>query len=681
MTINIGTPNLSPAESASQELQQGIDYHRQNRLDLAEEIYRNILNKEPENSRVLYFMGLLALQTNNPTQAENFFRQAANLEPDNATYLAHLGIACLVREELRSAETAFRRALQLSPDSYEANVYLGSLLLLEERYQEAIWPLEQAVQSSPRNPKPFALLAKALTRADRIEEAEEIARAAANLNPSDQQTLDTLIQTLIDLNMPWQALKFAKRLGEQQPDDPACRVKLAQAYLNSGLSDKAMQEAKLTCNLSPQEPKYYKLLSQCLVAGINWDQALDSINHALELAPEDEDLITQKASILERKGYYQDAYHLIRPLIAGRNQFKVQALNILAFVSRKFNAQKSVAALLEGALGSPGLTRSTQLVLHFHIAELYHDLEMPDKAMESLHLANQLKGRSYNPENQTEFFSRLQEVFTSNSLQRLPQSSRDTQRPIFILGMPRSGTSLTEQILASHPQVFGAGELRTIGEIAQTLNRITNSQIQYPKNVNLLGTEELDKAADMYLEHINSLVTDHGLRVTDKMPQNFLHIGLISLMFPSASIIHCRRHPLDTCLSCYFQNFFAPGLNFSYDLWNLGHYFRLYEQLMQHWKSVLPGQILDLDYESLVYHPPEHITRLLDFCGLEFHESCLRFYNSQRDVKTASYDQVRQPMYTSSAGAWKRYEHYLQPLKQALGEDILSRYEQNIIEI
>jgi len=677
MTLNIPNPDLTQSKSENEELDRAVAYHQQNRLDLAEDIYRDILDREPDNPKALYFMGLLALQVNNPEQAEQFFQGAIQVEPSNAVYLAHLGIAHLVQNKLVSAETNFRQALYNSPNTYEANVYLGSLLLLQERFQEAIWPLDQAVQLSPRDPKPFALLAKALTRTDHIEEAEEIARGAVNLNPREQQTLDTLTQALLDLNMPWQAVHLAQRLVEQEPDNPTFHMKLAQAYLHSGLSDKAVKEARLVCNLDPMNAKHYKLLSQCLSTGVDWDQALENINLALELEPENEDIMSQKASILERKGYYQDAYSLIRPLIAGRTQFKIQPLNILSFISRKFGAQEEVASLLEQGLQTPGLPKSSQTVLHFHLAELYDDLGLSDKAMQSLQRANDLKGRNYNPDSHAEFFSSLQEVFTSNSIQRLPKSSRESDRPIFIVGMPRSGTSLTEQILASHPQVSGAGELRTMGEISQSLGRITESQLPYPRNVHLLGPEEVDRATDIYLERIHSLAPEENQKVTDKMPQNFIHIGLIHLMFPDAAIVHCRRHPLDTCLSCYFQNFVAPGLNFSYDLWNLGHYFRLYEQIMQHWKTLLPQQIMDLNYESLVHDPWEHITKLLDFCGLEFDEACLRFYETKRDMKTASYDQVRQPIYTSSAGRWERYEEHLQPLKQALGEDILNQYQVN----
>ena len=239
-------------------------------------------------------------------------------------------------------------------------------------------------------------------------------------------------------------------------------------------------------------------------------------------------------------------------------------------------------------------------------------------------------------------------------------------RPVFIVGMPRSGTSLTEQILASHPEVFGAGELNDINESIAKLPAMIRNNNTYPGCIKDLNQEIADKLAQEYLTRLDSFSTEKK-RITDKMPHNFVNLGLISLLFPEARIIHCLRDPRDTCLSLYFQDFgwihpYATRLE------NLGNYYVQYKRLMKHWTSVLDTPILTIQYEDII-SDQEHISReLVNFCGLDWHDDCLQFYASTRTVATASYDQVRQPIYKKSIGRWKNYEKHLDPLTMALGE-------------
>ncbi len=237
--------------------------------------------------------------------------------------------------------------------------------------------------------------------------------------------------------------------------------------------------------------------------------------------------------------------------------------------------------------------------------------------------------------------------------------------------MPRSGTSLTEQILATHPEVFGAGELAKMGEIATSLPGWLEKNIPFPEIVLELNEDVLNKAAQEYLDFIDSLSGGVFLHVTDKMPQNFVYMGLMALVFPEVKIIHCKRNPYDTCLSNYFQHFAAAGLSFAYNLEDLGHYYRLYLDIMQHWREVLPVKFYESQYEDLVNNPKEKVRELLEFCGLSWYEGCLEFHKTKRDVKTASYDQVRKPLYKKSVARWKRYEKYLEPLRKVLEADDL----------
>jgi hypothetical protein len=236
---------------------------------------------------------------------------------------------------------------------------------------------------------------------------------------------------------------------------------------------------------------------------------------------------------------------------------------------------------------------------------------------------------------------------------------------VFIVGMPRSGTTLVEQILASHPAVFGAGELDDIRQISAALPSLLGSANPYPECLAQAGQSSLTKIADRYLVHLRGLSSD-ARRITDKMPTNFLHLGLIELLFPQARVIHVIRHPLDTCVSCYFEEFTTTN-SYAYDLEQMGIYYKQYERIMRHWKDVLKIRMLDVRYEELVDNQENICRQMIEFCDLEWDDRVLRFYETKRDVATPSFDQVRQPLYRKSIGRWKNYERHLGPLMRVLG--------------
>ncbi|MFB6261416.1 MAG: sulfotransferase, partial [Thiohalorhabdaceae bacterium] len=314
-----------------------------------------------------------------------------------------------------------------------------------------------------------------------------------------------------------------------------------------------------------------------------------------------------------------------------------------------------------------GMPKGVQMGMYFQLGGLLDKIGRYDQAIEAYHKANQLKPRSYNRQAQENHFRRIKEQYTAEFLESAPRATHGSRRPVFIVGMPRSGTSLTEQILASHPQVHGAGELEDIGATLKRIPGYLGSERAMPEAMAEATSEGLDRAAQGYLDRLAELAPAEAQRVTDKMPQNFLHLGAMALMFPEAAFIHTRRDPRDTCLSCYFQNFVAQGLTFAYDLSNLGHYYALYEDLMAHWHEVLPVSLYDLQYEELVADPETKVAELLAHCGLEWDDRCMRFFETERDTRTASYDQVRKPIYTASAGRWQRYADHIGPLVEELG--------------
>jgi hypothetical protein len=280
------------------------------------------------------------------------------------------------------------------------------------------------------------------------------------------------------------------------------------------------------------------------------------------------------------------------------------------------------------------------------------------------HAIDRARGEAFDPAVHAAYVDRLIATFTPAYFEQVRGFGLDTDVPIFVVGMMRSGTTLVEQILASHPLVYGAGERIELGLLASGLPRRLGVADEYPECVRHLDRATVQAVATTVLQGLQER-SDGARHVVDKMPLNFLGLGLIATLFPKARIIHCQRDPVDTCLSCYLRNF-AASFTFTYDLQHLGLYYRQYERLMAHWRAVLPLPIFELRYEELTAEPETHTRQLLAFCGLPWDERCLRFHETERPVRTASMLQVRQPMYRSAVGRWQRYEKHLSPLLAAL---------------
>jgi Sulfotransferase family len=313
-----------------------------------------------------------------------------------------------------------------------------------------------------------------------------------------------------------------------------------------------------------------------------------------------------------------------------------------------------------------GGTTAGEASLYFTAAELLDRAGRYDEAFSLAAKGNGLyRGERYDPAAYEHLTYPQIEYFTRERIGSMPKATVRSDKPVFIVGMPRSGTSLVEQILASHPAVHGAGELDFIHHVwVGMLDMLGSNFGQYPKCLDHLTTEQVDGMADVYLAPLVAMKPD-AMRITDKMPQNFLHLGLIASLFPGARIIHCMRDPMDTCLSCFMTHFNHPQ-PFKHDLAQLGHFYRLYEKLMAHWKAVIDLRTLEVSYEEVVANPKEQSRRMVEFLGLPWDDRCLAFHQTKRPCATASVMQVRRPVYNSSVGRWRHYEKHLGRLQTAL---------------
>jgi hypothetical protein len=307
------------------------------------------------------------------------------------------------------------------------------------------------------------------------------------------------------------------------------------------------------------------------------------------------------------------------------------------------------------------------IFLHFALGKGFDDVGDYDRAFPHFIEGCKLKRATfeYDAEQMTQHFSDIMRIFNQATMERLRGGGDPSRLPFFVLGMPRSGTTLTEQIIASHPDVHGAGELLDLMTIAQ--RDVAGMGAVFPNNIPALDQAGLGAWGADYVAGLHRRAPDAG-RITDKMPANFLAIGLIHMMLPNAKIIHVNRNPVDTCLSCFMQ-LFSSRQEQIYDLAELGRYYVDYARLMGHWRSVLPaGAFLDVQYEDIVADQETQARRMIAFCGLDWNDACIDFHKSKRSIRTASVTQVRQPIYKSSVERWRPYEKFLGPLLDALGD-------------
>ncbi|MBI2311681.1 MAG: sulfotransferase [Betaproteobacteria bacterium] len=394
------------------------------------------------------------------------------------------------------------------------------------------------------------------------------------------------------------------------------------------------------------------------------DEAVNAYRRAMERHPASPLPRVGLAGILKRRGDIRGAYDLLLPLIGSEN-CRIAAVTEFAGVSNRLDPPPPEAIpLLRKHLARPGLRALGRIKILRGLGRLCDALGRCEEALACLNEVKALQSREFGSDS-GQFFRMLDataRAYTPERLARLPRASHGSELPVFIVGMPRSATTLTEQILSSHPRVHGAGELTHIIRYARNL---AEGQAYGPR-LDALTPERVNALAADYLGRLRALAPG-AARITDKMPFNFVHLGLIEILFPGARVIHCIRHPLDTCLSCYF-NEFPDGLSITRDFATLGRYYRGYWELMEHWQKVLSIPVFPLRYEGLVAEPERQIRELVAFCGLEWDDACLRFYETGRLVHTSSYHQVHKPIYQGSVNRYRPYERFLGPLKAGLGD-------------
>jgi tetratricopeptide (TPR) repeat protein len=623
---------------------------------------------DPDYGEALLFQGALLGQLRRYPEAVTVCRRAVEQMPDSADALANLGNALQQLGQMAEAQSVYRRALRLQPDRVELLSGLGNVLAAVGKADEAIEILQRAKAARVDFPDVYTGLGVAwLAKRDFAEALSNFQRRLL-LTPGVALGKVHEGLALRGLNRTQEAdNSFTEALASgDRTTLPLAYNMLGTVRAEDGKPEEALQCYRKALELAPGYLAALDNSGRALEALGRFEEALAVYQRAAEVMPSSADLAANQASVLQRMDDYQNAYRLIEPYL-DRDKVTARVAEVFSRLCGKLNRCEEAIALLEDLLGREPESKDRR-PLSFALGQLYDRSGEYAKAFHCFHRANELKVGHYDREGFSRYIDAMLATFSKGLFELLPRSANVSDKPVFIVGMPRSGTSLVEQILASHPEVFGGGELRNIFDLVAELP-VKLGGVPYPACMPSLTQTVVDALASEYLDAVNALAPD-SLRVTDKMPHNFLHLGLIKVLLPAARIVHCSRDPLDTCLSIYSQDFtgYHP---YAYNLTDLGTHFRGYRRLMHHWQNTLGLPILEVRYEDLVADQEAVIRKLVAFCDLEWDDRCLRFYEAERTTRTASFDQVRQPIYQASVNRWRHYDAWLGELKHAIGDDVI----------
>jgi tetratricopeptide (TPR) repeat protein len=675
------------------------------RVAEAEKLYREQLGKEPDSLGALEGLGVLLFQQGRAAEAAGLFARGAAIDPQSVRFQANLGEALRTTRRFDQALDHLRKAVTLDPADVQAWNSLGLLSFDLRRFPAAVHAYGEAIRLRPRFVHSHINLANTLLAMGRQAEAADEVRTALQIEPNNTLALLNLVTILIEtreLNVLAEAETAARRAVALSPRLPRALTMLARALRLQGRLDEAEAlEARARTvgstgksSPSPDEPNgalanaggaevqtpheskpgesdadaaYMQGLAN--LAEGKFDEAEACLRAAIELDATVASPWVALASVQAERGQIELSCESARTALAIRSDLAEAywrlASNLLGDVP-----DADVEAM-EKRLLDESLSNDDRALLHFGLGAVMNRRGLFSEAARHVDIANLHqsagkfeRGLSYEPDKNTESIDRTIAEFTPEFIARRADWGVSDNRPVFVVGFPRSGTTLTEQILASHPRVKGAGELQDLQRVFQSLPEIVGDPTCNRFDaLHRLEPDSVKAAARRYLDRLDALSSAGAERVVDKMPDNVNHLGLIALLFPNAKVIICRRDPRDIAISCWQIGFRSCPWNNDWD--RIAGRLADYQRILAHWERVRPLPYLDLFYEEMVADLEHHARLLIDFVGLDWDPACLKFHTNPRMVRTPSLAQVRQPIHSRSSGRWRNYEPFVRPLFEA----------------
>jgi tetratricopeptide (TPR) repeat protein len=658
-------------------------YRALGRLDEAIACGRTALRLQPNHPEAANNLGTILLEQGEVAAAAEQFRAALRVRPHFALACNNLGNALRLLGETDQALACFRTAIALDRDLAAAHSNLGQLLAERHQLHEALEHCRWAIHLQPKFAEAHSNLGNVLRELGRLEEAKTCYRDALRLNPKLAMLYNNMGQALQEEGKLDEALFWYNEGLQHDPKLARLHCNLASLLEEQEKHAEAVAHYELALRLDLNYAEAHNGLGWVRHEQGRHDQAQECYRTALRLKPDLAAAHCNLGMMREEMGDLTAAESSFREALRIDPRQTGAWCQLATMLRGRLPADDLVA--LRGLLSDPDLPTGKRAVLHFGLAEVLDARKDYGAAAEQLTQANTLtladrrqRGQGYEPAAHAEFIDRLLATFTPAFFERVRSFGVDSERPIFVLGLPRSGTTLTEQVLAGHSQVFGAGELHLARADFEALagdhrpqapDEAANTRRNGDKEGNatagaFAGFARLDASrvrhiAGRHLEELRAL-NDRAPHVVDKLPDNYLYLGLLAVLFPNARFIHCRRDLRDVAVSCWMTNF--RSIRWANDPEHIATRFAEYHRLIDHWRQVLPVTLLEVDYEETVNDLEGQARRLVAWCGLEWEPGCLAFHKNKRPVRTASMAQVRQPLYTRSVARWKNYETALSVL-------------------
>ena len=631
------------------------------------------LKAEPENFEARYTLAVLNRAEGRVDNAKRLLRALVEEKPDFGRGFQELGLCELALKQEPAAISAFEQAVELDGSLIESWKFLATAYRRkgDSRAEQA----SKQVDFLASLPNELRTVISYLA-ANRLGDAERLCRYFMQQNKTHVEGMRLMAEIATRTGVFDDAEFLLETVMELAPDHLEAEIQLAHVLLRRQRFHKAHKRVKAIYerNKTPSAQVQALYASVCFGVGEN-DEAIKTYQEMIRVSPSDPQLRVSLAHIYNATGESPKAVDLFKQAYGLKPDFGDAFWSLANTKSYRFTEQELVA--MTDRINAPSTPQLDKTQMHFALGKAYEDSKDYDTAFRHYQAGNTLKRETSNhSKEQLDIrISTQRDVCTAELFERLKDVGHEAPDPIFILGLPRAGSTLLEQILASHSKVDGTMELHDILDLAKRLRGRDKSSDPSPRYPRILGELPSERFAQFGQQFIEDTRAYRGAApyFIDKMPNNFFHIGLIKLILPHAKVIDARRHPMACCFSGYKQ-LFGEGQEFSYGLEEIGNYYRQYVDLMNHWDEVLPGFVLRVQHEDVIADLEGQVRRILEFCGLDFEESCVEFHKTKRTVRTPSAEQVRQPINKSGVDQWCNFESHLDPLKQALGSEILDAY-------